>query len=150
MSTNQSYLSSPKYGYAMAVGTTQQSINSTMKAYLSTLSQPLVTIVYVADAQGNPQQIPFDDLLIRSHGADPFTIPPNADPVTDPKLKQLEAARFMVGFRARIGLPPWMPPNQIPDIVVFGLNYSNLTFRLMCAEFTVVSLKPAGGYSPAT
>ncbi len=150
MSTNQSYLSSPKYGYSMAVGTTQQSINSTMKAYLSTLSQPLVTIVYVADDLGNPKQIPFDDLLVLSKGADPFKIPPTANPLTDPGLKDLEAARFMVGFRAQIGLPPWMPPNQIPDIVVFGLSYSNVTFRLMCAEFTVVSLKPAGGYSPAT
>jgi hypothetical protein len=150
MSVKQSYLSSPKYGYALAVGTTQQSINSTMKAYLNTLSQPLVTIVYVADEFGNPKEIPFKELLLLSDGADPFQIPPDANPNTNPDLKKLENARFMVGFRARIGLPPKYSPSTIPDIVTFGLSYTNVTFRLMCSEFTVVNLKPAGGYSPAT
>ncbi|EHM00682.1 hypothetical protein HMPREF9946_02509 [Acetobacteraceae bacterium AT-5844] len=150
MSIDQSFLSSPRYGYPVVVATTQISINATMKAYLAGLTQPLVEICYVADAAGNPQWISLTELKQRSGGVDPFQVPADADPNTDPALLALRNARFMVGFKARIGLPPGIAPLDMPDIVVFGNDYSNVTFRLMCAEFLVVSLKPGGGYSPAT
>lgn len=150
MSVSQSFLSSPRYGYAIAVATTQQSINATMKAYLSTLSQPLVEICYVADKAGNPTPIPYQELLQRAHGSDPFKVPAGADPNTNQDLINLKTARFMVGFKARIGLPPGLKPLEVPDVVTFGLSTTNVTFSLMCSEFLVVSLNPGGGYDPAS
>lgn len=151
MSINQSYLSGPQYGYSMVVATTQQSINSTMKAYLSTLSQPLLEICYVADENGVAKQIPFDELLLNAKGSNPFNVPADANPNTNQDLLNLRAARFMAGFRARIGIPSNIEPAAIPDIVKF--NFSNntmVTFSLMCSEFTLAYLRPGGDYAPAT
>lgn len=149
MSIDQSFLSSPRYGYPLVVATTQRSINATMKAYLAALTQPLVEICYVADELGNPQPISLAELMQRSGGVDPFTVPAGTNPDSDPSLLALRAARFMVGFKAQIGLPPGLPPLEIPDIVVFGQDHASVTFRLICASFQVVALR-IGGYGPAS
>ncbi|OIV38049.1 hypothetical protein BIV57_07735 [Mangrovactinospora gilvigrisea] len=150
MSANSSNLSSPKYGYDFVVATTQASINATVKSFLSALSEPVTTVCYVADAKGNPTAIDYAELKKLANDADPFAIPPTADPATDPDLQNLIHARFMMGFRAQLGLPPGLPPAQIPDIVTLGGDTSAVIYNLLCSQFTVVELNPGGGYSPPT
>jgi hypothetical protein len=103
MSASQSQLSAAKYGYDFVVATTQASINATMKEFLAGLTEPVVTVCYVADQHGNPVEIPYDELVSNANKTDPFTLPANADPATDPGLKNLMGARFMMAFQAQLG-----------------------------------------------
>jgi len=147
MTWNKSNLA--KYGYDLVMATTQASINATMKEYLSALKEPEVAICYVADQQGNPTRIGYCELKRLAHGSDPFTTPDGANPATDQNVINLVAARFMVGFKARIGLPPGIPPREVPDIVILGDNTAAVSFNLMCAEFIVVQYILAGYGNPA-
>lgn len=149
MSAKQSYLSSANFGYGAVVATTQASINAMIKEYLYSSTQPEALICYVADAEGNPAAIDYQTLLTQTNGTDPFSIPANADPATDPGIANLQKARFMVGFKATLGIPPGYALNAIPDFVTLGADATAVTFRLMCSEFIVVSYTPSGGYSPA-
>lgn len=150
MSSSQSDLSNSGYGFDFVVATTQAAINATMKAFLSAGTTPVVNICYVADKNGNPTQIDYDMLKKNANGSDPFAVPADADPTTDTDLRNLMGARFMVGFRAQIGLPPGYAPTAIPDIVTLGENGTSVTFNLMCSQFQVVQLVPGGGYNPPT
>ncbi len=150
MSALQSDLSNSRYGYDFVVATTQASINATMKQFLANLSQPVTTICYVADNQGNPVPTAYTDLVRRAHGSDPFAVPAGSDPATNPDLKNLVEARFMMGFRAQLGLPPGVAPSQIPDLVQLGADTSAVTFNLLCSQFLVVDLEPGSGYAPAS
>lgn len=147
MSSKQSFLSSPKYGFDIAVGVTQASVNATMKQYLDQLPIPEVVICFVADDDGNPIQIEYDQLKKNANGADPFTIPDKADPKTNKEIIKLKAARFVTGFKAKIGLPPYGAPDKIPDVVTLDTDTSFVTFTLMCAEFMAVQLV-LDGYGP--
>ncbi|NMO53695.1 hypothetical protein HH310_21225 [Actinoplanes sp. TBRC 11911] len=146
MGASKSNLSDPKWGYDYVVATTQASINSTMKWFLSELTEPVVTVCYVADAKGQPQEIPYEELLDRAQGSDPFSVPAGADPMRDEDLAHLLKARFMMGFRAQLGLPPMSKPETVPDIVELGPT-GNVLYRLLCSEFELVNLDPGGGYS---
>ncbi|HEY0014829.1 MAG TPA: hypothetical protein VGC13_00865 [Longimicrobium sp.] len=148
MSARQSNLSLGIYGYDVVVATTQASLNVTLKEYLSGGEPAESVICYVADQNGNPTPYDYETLKTTS-GADPFAVPDGADPATSPDLQKLFAARFMAGFRARLGLPPGYAPDQIPDIVTLGADTSTVTYNLMCSEFVVVQYTPASGYSPA-
>lgn len=150
MSAKDSYLSAPQFGFDVVVAVTQASINATMKAYLATLKQPVVSQYYVADESGNPAAIEREALLSRTGGVDPFSIPPGVDVRVDPRFQRLQEARFMTGFRARIGLPQGLEPLKIPDVVVLGTDTSAVTYNLMCEQFSVVQYVPGGGYAPAT
>lgn len=148
MSASQSQLSAARYGYDFVVATTQASINATMKQFLSALTEPVVTLCYCADNAGNPVPLPYDELVKKANGSDPFAVPANADPTSNSDLKNLVGARFMMGFRAQIGLPPGLAPTAIPDIVKLGADTSAVTFNLLCSQFTVVELEPGSGYAP--
>lgn len=145
-----SNLSSPKYGYDIVVATTQSSINATLKNFLNSLTEPVVTICYVADPSGNPVYIDYSRLKTIAHGSDPFQVPNNADPNTNPDLKNLFQARFMMGFCAQLGLPNVAQPWLLPDIVTLGSDTSAITFKMLCSTFTVVQLEPSSGYSAAS
>jgi hypothetical protein len=149
MSAQQSDLSSGSYGYDFVVATTQDSINATMKEYLSTLAEPEVMICYVADAKGLPTPIAYADLMQKTKGTDPFSLPNNISPA-DARFQNLYAARYMVGFKARMGIPAGLAPTAIPDIVTLGGDTSAVGFNLMCEEFIVTQLTPESGYSPAS
>ncbi|WP_037570200.1 hypothetical protein [Phaeacidiphilus oryzae] len=150
MSANSSDLSNSRYGYDFVVATTQGSINATLKSFLSQLSEPVVTVCYIADPQGKPMEIDYDELKKRANDSDPFAIPPGADPTSDPDLRNLINARFMMGFQAQLGLPPGLAPTAIPDIVTLGSDTASVVYNLLCSQFTVVQLDPGGGYSPPT
>lgn len=147
MSASQSNLSA--YGYDIVVATTQASLNTTLKEYLSANTQPEAVICYVADENGNPKLIDYAELLKEASGSDPFAVPDGANPATTPDLQNLFKARFLAGFKARLGLPPGYAPDQVPDVVTLGANTSTVTYNLMCSEFVVVEYTPASGYSPA-
>jgi hypothetical protein len=149
MTWNKSNLA--KYGFDLAMATTQASINVTMKEYLSALKKdPEVVVCYVADEHLKPTPIEYSELKKRAKGSDPFSIPDGADPATNQDVKNLYAARFMVGFKAQIGLPPGVPPREIPDIVTLGDRAAAVSFNLLCAKFTVVEYKLGGFGIPAS
>lgn len=93
MSASQSQLSAARYGYDFVVATTQASINATMKQFLSALTEPVVTLCYCADNAGNPVPLPYDELVKKANGSDPFAVPANADPTSNSDLKNLVGAR---------------------------------------------------------
>ena len=142
-----SHLSDPRYGYDYVVATTQRSINATMKQFLSSITEPEVTVCYVADGLGRPSPVDYDELKKRAT-VDPFTIPDGTDPATNPDLQKLLKVRFMMAFRARIGIPKGSDPKSIHDIVVLGKDISSVTFNLICEEFDVVELSPGGYAAP--
>jgi hypothetical protein len=150
MTASQSDLSAPRYGYDFVVATSQASINATMKEFLAGVTEPVVTRCYIADAAGKPTEIPYAQLVKTARGSDPFMVPPGADPSTNADLKNLLGARFMMGFRAELGLPSDVPPEEIPDIVTLGGSTSAVTFNHLCSQFTVVELEPGSGYAPAS
>jgi hypothetical protein len=76
MSASQSNLSLSQYGYDYVVATTQASINSTMKEFLAGLTEPLITVCYVATPTG-VREIDYGQLLELTHGSDPFSVPPD-------------------------------------------------------------------------
>lgn len=147
MSVLQSNLAAPRYGYDFVVATTQASINSVMKRFLATLAEPVVTVCYVADGRGNPAPVGYEELLRETKGTDPFQIPAGANPNTDPSLRKLVQARFILAFRAQIGLPPGIPPKDLPDLVELGSDTASVKFNLLCSTFDVVELDPGGSYS---
>lgn len=148
-SSNASNISSARYGYDFVVATTQASINATMMNFLSTRKEPIVAICYIADATGKPVPIDYAELKQRAQDSDPFAVPKGADPTTNADIRNLLGARFMMGFRARLGLPRVAIPSQLPDIVTLGSDTSAVLFNMLCSEFTVAELDPGSGYSPA-
>lgn len=97
--------------------------------------------------RSRPTPVDYDELKKRAM-VDPFSIPDGSDPATDPNLKKLLKVRFMMGFRARIGIPKGTAPEAIPDIVTLGEDIRRVTFNLICEEFDVVELSPGDYAAP--
>ncbi|KAG9197538.1 hypothetical protein G6514_001494 [Epicoccum nigrum] len=142
-----SNLSDPRYGYDYVVATTQRSINATLKEFLSGITEPEVTVCYVADGLGRPSPVDYNELRGLAT-VDPFSIPNGSDPATNPDLQKLLGVRFMMAFRARIGIPKGTDPEAIPDIVILGGDIRRVTFNLICEEFDAVELSPGGYAAP--
>ena len=146
MSASNSYLSDPHYGYDVVVSTTQESINSVMKMFLSKLPEPLTRICFKYQDKHNPiVPIDYEELKKKANGTDPFKNPPDASP-DDPGLHNLLNAKFVGGFRAQVGLPPGYSPIDTPDLVVLGAESSQVTFKLLCSQFQIVQLTPPSSY----
>ncbi|KAB8275158.1 hypothetical protein BDV30DRAFT_247903 [Aspergillus minisclerotigenes] len=109
--SNLSNLSSEKYGYDFVVATTQASINSDLRLFLSEEDQP-----------GNPTiMIGLEELLTLTD---------------DSRVEKLFGARFTVGIKMQLGLPPGIAPTDLLPIISLGQNV------------TVVQLKPPNGWVP--
>ena len=121
-----------------------------MLSFLDSRQEPFVTRYYVADKDGNPVMMKYEEFKTLSNDTDPFLIPNGSNVTTDPRLQNLLNARFLAGFRARMGIPPMDDPAQIPDVVVLDHGIRAVQFNLLASDFTVVELKPGGGYAPAT
>ncbi len=149
MSASKSDLASTKYGYDFVVATTQAAINATMKEYMSGLTEPEVIVCYTADTNGNPTQIDYNTLVANANGTDPFSIPDGTS-ATNQDVLNLYGARFMFAFKARIGLPPGILPQNMPDIVALQGGTSAVKYNLMCSEFIITQYTPASGYTAAS
>jgi hypothetical protein len=118
-----------------------------MKRYLSGLSSPMVVVCFQADDQGVAQAVDYEQLKKEAGGSDPFSLPNDIDPSKNTDFQNLLKARFMGGFRAKIGLPDSIDPLDLQDIVSFDSGSINkVGFRMYCSEFQVVQLEPGGGY----
>lgn len=148
ISAKRSFLSSAIYGYDFVVATTQSSINGTLLQYLSSLDQKPTSVCYIADSKGFPAPISYEELKSKANGSDPFTVPDGADPATNQDLKNLFAARFMFGFRASLGVPPGYAPEKLPDVVVLGNDTSQVTYNMLCSEFTICEFRNSGWAPP--
>lgn len=140
MSSKQSFLSAPHYGYDVTLGVTEASVNATMKRYLSRLPYPEVVICFV-DKNRSPAIVSYEELKKAANGSDPFAIPAGADPETDPDIMNLKKARFLCAFKARIGVPKGVMPSKVHDLVGFTQNPKSVVFTLMCAEFQIASIE---------
>ncbi|MGC2087570.1 MAG: hypothetical protein WA702_29880 [Bradyrhizobium sp.] len=141
MSVSQSNLSDPHYGYDLVVAVTQASVNATLKQYLAGLSAPEVFICYVYDTNNNLVPIDYKTLVANAGGTDPFSIPNNAKPATDPGLQKLTAANFAGAVKAQIGLPD-LPLESLPAIATFGAGSSApVLFKLLCSEFQITGFQ---------
>ena len=147
MTYTQSDLSNPYHGdFVFAV--TQGNINAAMLNYLSNLPLPEVICVWVmSESQPHhPEQIDFKELLRRANNTDPFSVPGDADPTTNQGVKNLVGARFIGGFKARMGLPPGLDLSKA-NIVTLGADVTSVKFNLMCSEFVVAQYTPGDIYN---
>ncbi|GFN17260.1 hypothetical protein AtubIFM55763_004296 [Aspergillus tubingensis] len=146
-----SYLSdTSKYGYDFVVSTTQASINSGLLEYLDSDSLPEMYICYHADANANiVGEISLDDVKEQS-GYSPFDIPDGTD-YDDPRITALTTkAKFIVGIRMKLGLPPDILPKDLPKPVVeFGSSINDITFHMFLRECDVIQNSPASGFGGA-
>lgn len=148
MSAIQSDLSASKYGYDMVVGTTQASINATMKQFLLKFDgQEFVKIyVYKKDVpEGQSHYVETDyDAYKTILGFDPFDVPSDT-PMDDERIKKLATNFFAFGFKTKMGLPTTFPISSLPNIIELNKGNSLVSYSLYCKEFQVVNLTP-GGY----
>lgn len=141
MSAKQSNLSAPKFGYDLVVATTQDSINATMKQFLSAYEGKELIACYVYDkAAKTVKLIEYETLKQMIGGIDPFEIPANEDPESD-RLSKLFHLKFKFGFKAKIGLPNGLAPTDIPEVVVLDQGNSRVSYQLFFQEFTVIALE---------
>ncbi|RAH86125.1 hypothetical protein BO86DRAFT_434744 [Aspergillus japonicus CBS 114.51] len=133
-------------GCDFVVATTQASINSSLLEYLAEGSQPMEYICYLADEKGNPTlEIGRDQLLEKTGGIDPFDI--DADtPYDDPQITAVTKARFMVGIRMQLGLPPGVNPRDLSVVTLVGDRPDRVLFNMYCSQVTVIQNSPPGGW----
>ncbi|PYI14536.1 hypothetical protein BO99DRAFT_476965 [Aspergillus violaceofuscus CBS 115571] len=133
-------------GCDFVVATTQASINSSLLEYLAEGSQPMEYICYLADEKGNPTlEIGRDQLLEKTGGVDPFDI--DADtPYDDPQITAVTKARFMVGIRLQLGLPPGVNPRDLSVVTLVGDRPDRVLFNMYCSQVTVIQNSPPGGW----
>lgn len=136
-SSNSSHLSSERYGYDFVVSTTQGSINAMMKQYLLANKKPEVCCCFI-NKDGEETQVSLEEVLSKSNNTNPFMIPHNTD-LNDLKIQRINDARFIRGWRARLGIPQTSDPSEVRDLVEIGSSNEAVNFHLLCAEFQVVS-----------
>jgi hypothetical protein len=83
----------------------------------------------------------------KANGTDPFLVPSGVDTSNDPNIKNLLGVRFMIGFKARLGVPRVSNPSLLPDVVTLGGDTSSVIFNMLCSEFIAVELNPGSVYS---
>ena len=140
MSATQSNLSASQYGYDIVVATTQDSINETMKEYLSTGDQPEIRMYWNYDPKIKKNVIVDEaTLLSQLGGTSPFDLDAwdGTGDMPD-ELSVIDSSNFQFAFRAQIGLPNGYTPDSIPDLIQLDPKSNQVTFNLLCSEFQVV------------
>jgi hypothetical protein len=144
MDATASDLSGAKYGYDMVVGTTQASINATMKSFLDQYNGQEFIKCYIFEpgvngAAGQFVEIDYEQLKTNV-GGDPFSIPTGAD-ATNAMLNKLYQQKFAFAFKATMGLTTDFPLTDVPDVVVLDKGNSMVSYNLTCKEFEVLDLQ---------
>ena len=110
-----------------------------------------LVICFVAEMNSSTGQIErkeisFADLLALTDSVDPFTVTtPTTNPQSDPNFQKLLQSKFMMGVKARIGIPPMDNSTAIPDMVVLGGDSGRVGFKLLCSEFIVAGIQNEWG-----
>lgn len=139
MGASESYLSEKGYGYDYVVAVTQESINATALAFLSS-QQPTVDVCFIAGEDGHAKLIDHRELVAKAKGSDPFLIPASG-PERDQAITNLDEADFLYGFSAAMGIPAGFPATTLPDLVTLGATASDkVVYRLLCRSFLIVNL----------
>ncbi|RBR13209.1 hypothetical protein FVER53590_09895 [Fusarium verticillioides] len=136
------------YGYDFVVSTTQASMNSDMKAFISNAPLNFSYYCFLADPETNDPTVPIalQDLINQAGGANPFDIP-DGTPHTDSRVQALTNARFAVGIKICVGLPQDIPPAELPDILELGDSISQMTFRIFCTQSAIIQNTEVGDWS---
>jgi hypothetical protein len=139
MSTNQSNLSSSRFGYDFVVAFTQAAINSTMLEFINNTQMPLVTMYYNQDSKGAAVPVDRATLLTQTNNTDPLLVPSwsSSSSMTN-DIENISKSNFYFAFQAKIGMPPGFQPTNLPDMVTLEAGSQSVNFSLLCAEFTVV------------
>jgi len=128
------------YGYDYVLAVTQQSINDTAFDFLKR-KQPVLSVCYVYDDNGDPQRMDYEQFKKLAGGTDPFDVPASG-PDHDAAVKRLDEAGLMFGFQAAIGRPAGFAVSSLPPLVTFGAAAGDpVVYRLLCRTFTLVELK---------
>lgn len=136
MSASQSNLSSTGFDYVVAV--TQDSVNANLEQYLyGGLSE--ATLCYVYDNDNNPVPVDFATFVANAGNTNPFTVP-NGTPASDPRVQNLNNAAFAFAVKAKLGLPPGVPPASLPPVVTLKPGQSNVAYTMMFSEFVATEL----------
>jgi hypothetical protein len=139
MNGSQSFLTSPEYGYDYVVAVTQGSVNAAAMEFLKS-RQPVVSICYIYDDNGDPAQIDYEAFKKSASGADPFRVPA-AGPERERLLDQLDKAGFMFGFQAAMGIPEGFKAHDLPPLITFGASAEDhAVYNLWCRDFLLVEL----------
>jgi hypothetical protein len=138
MSQIQSNLSSTGFDYVVAV--TQDSINGALEEMLYA-GQPEVVLCYAYDESDPPNLVPIDHdaLVTAASGTDPFTVPAGT-PGHDPSVQNLANAGFAFAVKAKLGLPPGVPPASLPPIIGLRPGQSNVTYTVTFSELAVAEI----------
>jgi len=136
MGISQSNLASTGFDFVVAV--TQDSINSTLEEYLYS-GLPEAVLCYVYDDNNNPVPIDYSALVAKANNTDPFSVP-NGTASTDPRIQNLNNAAFAFAVKAKLGLPPGVPPSKLPPIVQLQPGQSNVIYTLLFSEFVATEL----------
>lgn len=130
MGINQSNLALTGFDYVVAV--TQDSINSALDDYLYEGLEEK-TLCFVYNSSNIPTATCFKS-FVEQVGTDPFSVPNNT-PSTDPRVQALNNAAFAFAIKAKLGLPPGVPPTKLPDIIQLSPGQSAVTYTLLFSEF---------------
>jgi hypothetical protein len=150
MGANESNLSGAAWGYDMVCAVTQDAINASMLELLSASNTEL-SAYYLIDDNSNPVPISRDDLLKKTGGVDPFSVPNGTDQ-SDSRMQKLNDVGFYFALKAKMGIPSGLAPTDVPDVIILNpavTGVSNqVTYQLFCAEFSVVVMnyRPRGRY----
>ncbi|MBL8175810.1 MAG: hypothetical protein JNK48_14135 [Bryobacterales bacterium] len=136
MGISQSNLASSGFDYVVAV--TQDSINSSLMEYLYG-GLPEVVLCYIYDSNNNPTPTGYTQFVASANNTDPFSVP-DGTPSTDPRIQNLNNAAFAFAIKAKLGLPPGIPPSKLPPIVQLQPGQSNVIYTLLFAEFIATEL----------
>jgi hypothetical protein len=138
MSYTDSNLFSTGFDYVVAV--TQDSINGALKETLY-VGQPEVILCYAYDNSNPPALVPIDHaaLVTAAQGTDPFAVPAGTAG-TDQRVQNLNNAGFAFAVKAQLGLPPGVPPADLPPIIALKPGQSNVTYTVTFAELTVAEI----------
>jgi hypothetical protein len=138
LSQIQSNLSPTGFDYVVAV--TQDSINGALEETLYA-GQPEVILCYAYDESDPPVPVPIDyaALVTAASGTDPLAVPAGT-PGHDPRVQNLSNAGFAFAVKAKLGLPPGIPPASLPPIIALRPGQSNVTYTVTFSEFAVAEI----------
>ena len=140
MSASASNLSNARYRYDMVCATTQDSVNATMKEFLSGIAAQEFSACYTFNPATREKVLTPLSEIVAKIGGDPFSIPDGADETNPLVAKLYNDCKFVFGFKAKTGLPDGVAPAAMPDIVRLDKGNSLVSYLLYCAEFSVIVL----------